>query len=42
MRDATIQLEEAAFDLSRYLDKLDLDPGELAEATTGSTRSTAS
>ena len=27
VRDATIQLEEAAFDLSRYLDKLDLDPG---------------
>jgi len=31
VRDATIQLEECAFDLSRYLDKLDLDPGELAE-----------
>lgn len=31
MRDATIQLEETALDLSRYLDKLDLDPGELAE-----------
>jgi DNA repair protein RecN (Recombination protein N) len=31
VRDATIQLEEAAFDLSRYLDKLDLDPSELAE-----------
>jgi DNA repair protein RecN (Recombination protein N) len=31
MRDATIGLEECAFDLSRYLDKLDLDPGELAE-----------
>ncbi len=31
LRDATIQLEEAAFDLSRYLDRLDLDPGELAE-----------
>jgi DNA repair protein RecN (Recombination protein N) len=31
VREATIQLEEAAFDLSRYLDKLDLDPGELAE-----------
>ena len=31
VRDATIQLEEAAFDLSRYLDKLDLDPGELVE-----------
>ena len=32
VRDATIQLEEASFDLSRYLDKLDLDPSELAEA----------
>src|SRR5688500_6343709 len=31
LRDATIQLEEVAFDLSRYLDRLDLDPGELAE-----------
>jgi DNA repair protein RecN (Recombination protein N) len=31
VRDATIGLEESAFDLSRYLDKLDLDPGELAE-----------
>jgi len=31
VRDATINLEEAAFDLSRYLDKLDLDPSELAE-----------
>ena len=31
LRDATIELEEVAFDLSRYLDKLDLDPGELAE-----------
>jgi DNA repair protein RecN (Recombination protein N) len=31
VRDATIQLEESAFDLSRYLDKLDLDPSELAE-----------
>jgi DNA repair protein RecN (Recombination protein N) len=31
LRDSTIQLEEVAFDLSRYLDKLDLDPGELAE-----------
>ncbi len=29
--DATIQLEESAFDLSRYLDKLELDPSELAE-----------
>ena len=31
VREATINLEESAFDLSRYLDKLDLDPGELAE-----------
>jgi DNA repair protein RecN (Recombination protein N) len=31
VRDATIQLEDAAFDLGRYLDKLDLDPAELAE-----------
>lgn len=31
MRDASISLEECAFDLSRYLDKLDLDPGELSE-----------
>ena len=31
MRDATISLEEVAFDLSRYLDKLDLDPAESAE-----------
>ena len=30
-RDATIALEEVAFDLSRYLDKLDLDPAEAAE-----------
>src|SRR5688572_12146257 len=33
MRDAVIALEEVAFDLSRYLDKLDLDPAELAEVT---------
>src|SRR3954467_10058770 len=26
VRDATIQLEDASFDLGRYLDKLDLDP----------------
>jgi DNA repair protein RecN (Recombination protein N) len=32
VREATINLEESAFDLNRYLDKLDLDPGELAEA----------
>src|SRR5881628_1923029 len=31
MRDSTIGLEEVAFDLSRYLDKLDLDPAETAE-----------
>ncbi len=31
MRDASINLEECAYDLSRYLDRLDLDPGELAE-----------
>ena len=31
LRDGMIQLEETAFDLSRYLDKLDLDPGELEE-----------
>ena len=31
LRDATIQVEESSFDLSRYLDRLDLDPGELAE-----------
>jgi DNA repair protein RecN (Recombination protein N) len=31
VKDATLNLEESAFDLSRYLDKLDLDPGELAE-----------
>jgi len=31
LRDATIGLEEVAFDLSRYLDKLDLDPAESSE-----------
>ncbi|HSZ57658.1 MAG TPA: DNA repair protein RecN, partial [Tepidisphaeraceae bacterium] len=31
LRDSSIQLEEVAFDLSRYLDKLDLDPAELLE-----------
>src|SRR5688572_2950277 len=31
MRDATIALEEVAFDLHRYLDRLDLDPAEIAE-----------
>jgi DNA repair protein RecN (Recombination protein N) len=33
VRDATLQLEDAAFDLGRYLDKLDIDPSELAEVT---------
>lgn len=33
LRDATIAIEEVAFDLSRYLDKLDLDPGELAQVS---------
>jgi DNA repair protein RecN (Recombination protein N) len=32
MKDATITVEESAFDLSRYLDRLDLDPGELDAA----------
>src|SRR5215204_4242297 len=31
MREATIGLEETAFDLSRYLDRLELDPAELGE-----------
>lgn len=31
VRDATLQLEDTAFDMGRYLDKLDLDPSELAE-----------
>lgn len=31
LRESTISLEEVAFDLSRYLDKLDLDPAESAE-----------
>jgi DNA repair protein RecN (Recombination protein N) len=31
VRDATIGLEDSAYDLSRYLDKLDLDPAELTE-----------
>src|SRR4051812_8223320 len=31
MREATISLEETAFDLSRYLDRLELDPTELRE-----------
>ena len=33
VRDATITLEESAMDLSRYLNRLDLDPAELAETT---------
>jgi DNA repair protein RecN (Recombination protein N) len=32
MKDATITIEESAFDLNRYLDRLDLDPGELDAA----------
>lgn len=31
VRDATVSLEEAAFELSRYVDRLDHDPAELAE-----------
>lgn len=31
LRDATLEAEDAAFDLGRYLDRLDLDPGELVE-----------
>lgn len=31
LRDATIAIEESSYDLSRYLDKLDLDPAELTE-----------
>ncbi len=31
VRDATLQIEDASFDLGRYLDKLDLDPAELSE-----------
>ena len=30
-RDATVQLDEVAFDLGRYIDHLDLDPAELVE-----------
>ncbi|HEX8341570.1 MAG TPA: DNA repair protein RecN [Tepidisphaeraceae bacterium] len=30
-REATVQLSEASFDLGRYLNKLELDPEELAE-----------
>ncbi len=32
VKDATVQLSEASFDLGRYLNRLDLDPAELAEA----------
>jgi DNA repair protein RecN (Recombination protein N) len=32
-RDATLRLEDSAYDLSRYLDRLDLDPSELTEVT---------
>ena len=31
IKDAAISLEEASFDLSRYLDRLDVDPGEIVE-----------
>lgn len=31
IRDATLQLSEAAFDLGRYLGRLEIDPSELAE-----------
>jgi DNA repair protein RecN (Recombination protein N) len=31
IRDTVISLEEAAFDLSRYLDRLDVDPSEIGE-----------
>jgi DNA repair protein RecN (Recombination protein N) len=31
VRESTLNLEESAFDIGRYLDKLDLDPGEIAE-----------
>jgi len=31
LRDATLMLEDASFDLSRYLNRLDLDPSELGE-----------
>lgn len=33
VRDATLQLEDAAFEIGRYIDRLDLDPGELAEVS---------
>ncbi|HEY0009887.1 MAG TPA: DNA repair protein RecN, partial [Tepidisphaeraceae bacterium] len=31
IKEASVQLSEASFDLGRYLNKLDLDPGEVAE-----------
>ncbi|HEX8323624.1 MAG TPA: DNA repair protein RecN [Tepidisphaeraceae bacterium] len=31
VKEASIQLSESSFDLGRYLNRLDLDPGELAE-----------
>lgn len=31
VKEATIQLSEASYDLGRYLNRLELDPGELAE-----------
>ena len=31
VKEATVSLDDAAFSLRRYVDKLDLDPGELAE-----------
>ncbi|MDB5326907.1 MAG: recN [Phycisphaerales bacterium] len=31
VKEATIQLSEASYDLARYLNRLELDPGELAE-----------
>lgn len=31
VRTATLSLQEAAFELGRYVDRLDVDPGELAE-----------
>ncbi len=33
VRDAAVQLDDAAFTLRRYADKLDIDPEELAEIT---------
>ncbi|HEX4795102.1 MAG TPA: DNA repair protein RecN [Humisphaera sp.] len=33
LRDATISIEEVAFDLGRHLDRLDLDPAEINEVS---------